>query len=183
MTLNNLGNLYSNTGRLEKTEQAYSEALDIRRRLATANPGFLPDLGMTLNNLGVLYSETGRMDQAEQAYSEALDIYKKERDYSSQFEIYPSLVNAMAQQGVLEYSGLAGHVCDFLELFSIFKSEEEAFAGLMMSFISEKTFEKIDAEKIKENIKDPVCGERFKEFLEMLKTFEADDKAVDKDSI
>jgi tetratricopeptide (TPR) repeat protein len=51
-TLNNLGNVYSNTGRIEKAEQAYSEALDIYRRLATANPRREQDVAGTLNNLG-----------------------------------------------------------------------------------------------------------------------------------
>ena len=38
MTLNNLGNLYSDTGRLANADKAYSEALTIYRELASSNP-------------------------------------------------------------------------------------------------------------------------------------------------
>jgi tetratricopeptide (TPR) repeat protein len=37
-TLNNLGNLYRDTGRLAEADKAYSEALTIRRELATHDP-------------------------------------------------------------------------------------------------------------------------------------------------
>ena len=43
MTLNNLANLYSATQRMKEAEQAYAEALAIRRKLAEANPdAYLP---------------------------------------------------------------------------------------------------------------------------------------------
>ena len=38
MTLNNLGNLYYKTQRLSKSEAAYTEALEIYRRLTKDNP-------------------------------------------------------------------------------------------------------------------------------------------------
>jgi tetratricopeptide (TPR) repeat protein len=73
MTLNNLGLLYSATQRMRDAEEAYAEALAIRRKLAEANPdAYLPDVATTLNNLAILYSATQRMSQAEEAYAEAL---------------------------------------------------------------------------------------------------------------
>src|SRR5204862_518689 len=77
-TLNHLGNLYADTGRLAEAEKANSEALTIRRELAAPDPGaYRPDVAMTLNNLGVLYAHTGRLAEAEKANSEALTVYRR----------------------------------------------------------------------------------------------------------
>ena len=49
-TLNNLGNLYSNTQRLKEAADAYSEALQTQRNLAKDNPqAYLPDVARTLD--------------------------------------------------------------------------------------------------------------------------------------
>ena len=77
LTLNNLGNLYRETGRLAEADKAFSEALTIRRDLAAHDPGaYRPDVALTLNNLGILYWNTGRLAEADKAYSEALTIYR-----------------------------------------------------------------------------------------------------------
>ena len=77
-TLNNLAILYRDTQRMKEAEQAYGEALAIRRKLAETNPdAYLPDVAMTLNNLAILYRDTQRMKEAEQAYGEALATYRK----------------------------------------------------------------------------------------------------------
>jgi tetratricopeptide (TPR) repeat protein len=76
-TLNNLGVLYSDTGRLADADKAYSEALTIHRDLAAHDPGaYRPDVAGTLNNLGILYSDTGRLADADKACNEALTIYR-----------------------------------------------------------------------------------------------------------
>ena len=76
-TLNTLGSLYRNTGRLADAEKADTEALSIFRDLAAQNSGaYRPDLAMTLNTLGILYSETGRFADAEKADTEALSIFR-----------------------------------------------------------------------------------------------------------
>ena len=77
MTLSNLAILYSRTQRIQKAEEAYGEALAIKRKLAEANPdAYLPDVAMTLNNLAILYSGTQRIQKAEGAYEEALAAYR-----------------------------------------------------------------------------------------------------------
>ena len=76
MTLNTLGILYRETGRLADAEKADTEALSIFRDLAAQNSGaYRPDLAMTLNTLGILYRETGRLADAEQADTEAVLIF------------------------------------------------------------------------------------------------------------
>ena len=76
-TLNTLGSLYRNTGRLADAEKADTEALSIGRDLAAHDLGaYRPDLAMTLNTLGILYSETGRFADAEKADTEALSIFR-----------------------------------------------------------------------------------------------------------
>ena len=77
-TLNNLGVLYRDTGRLAEADKAYSEALTIYRELAAHDPGaYRPDVAQTLNNLGILYRDTGRLADADKAYSEALTIRRE----------------------------------------------------------------------------------------------------------
>ena len=77
MTLNNLGNLYSDETRMEEARKAYEEALEIRRDLARQNPAvYRPKVADTLNNLGILYSDENRTEEARKAYAEALEIYR-----------------------------------------------------------------------------------------------------------
>jgi tetratricopeptide (TPR) repeat protein len=60
---------------MKEAEHAYTEALDIRRKLAEVNPDtYKPEVAMTLNNLANLYSVSRCMKKAEQAYIEALAI-------------------------------------------------------------------------------------------------------------
>lgn len=94
-TLNNLAGLHSDTQRLDFAEKEYTEALDIRRRLAekkTESESFLNilwnfleektyesyngDVANTLNNLACLHYRTQRLDLAEKEYTEALDIFR-----------------------------------------------------------------------------------------------------------
>ena len=57
-TLNNLVPLQSYKNEFEDAQKSYKEALEIRRKLAQANPQtYLPDVARTLNNLGNLQKE------------------------------------------------------------------------------------------------------------------------------
>ena len=63
---------------MEEAEARYGEALEIRRRLAKANPAaYEPYLAGTCNNLGILFWQTNRMEEAEARYGEALEIYRR----------------------------------------------------------------------------------------------------------
>lgn len=76
-TLNNLGILLKNSNEFAGARQGYEEALEIRRKLAAANPQtYLPDVAMTLNNLGILLSDSNEFAGARQAYEEALETYR-----------------------------------------------------------------------------------------------------------
>jgi hypothetical protein len=89
--LNNLGILYSDTGRLAEADKAFSEALTIRRDLAARDPGaYRPDVATTLNNLGLLHSNTGRLAEADKAFSEALTNRIKE----CQLDLYADRTSA-----------------------------------------------------------------------------------------
>jgi hypothetical protein len=67
-SLNNLGDLLSDTGRMAEAEGALRESLDIRRSLAGPEPAaFLPDVATSLNNLGALLYAPGRVAEAEGA--------------------------------------------------------------------------------------------------------------------
>ncbi|VAW49786.1 hypothetical protein MNBD_GAMMA04-495 [hydrothermal vent metagenome] len=90
MTLNNLANLYSGDNRSKEAEQAYDEALAIRRSLSKENPSaYQSDVASTLNNLAILYSDDNRLPEAEQAYDEALEIYRSlSKENPSAYGIY-----------------------------------------------------------------------------------------------
>ena len=69
MTLNNLAILYSDTQRMKEAEEAYREALSIRRELAQPIPeAYLPDVADDAEQPGESYSDTQRMKEAEEAY-------------------------------------------------------------------------------------------------------------------
>ena len=60
---------------MAKAEEAYNEALAVRRRLAEANPdAYLPDVATTLNGLTYLYLSNGQIDEAKASGSEAEQI-------------------------------------------------------------------------------------------------------------
>ncbi|KAK5188298.1 hypothetical protein LTR99_011135 [Exophiala xenobiotica] len=74
-TVNNLGNLYKNQGKLDESEQMYQRAL----------AGFDKALGVdhtstlnTVNNLGNLYRDQGKLDEAEQLFRRALAGYARQ---------------------------------------------------------------------------------------------------------
>jgi hypothetical protein len=61
MSLNNLANALSETGDRDGALTIISEAVDVYRRLAQAQPAaFTPDLAGSLNNLANRLRETGR---------------------------------------------------------------------------------------------------------------------------
>jgi tetratricopeptide (TPR) repeat protein len=74
-TLNNLGILYRNTSRFKEAEQAYSEALEIRKTLAAANKdAYLPDVAMTIHNLGLFHFSRKNFPEAFAKLNEAREI-------------------------------------------------------------------------------------------------------------
>ena len=78
MALNNLGNSQFDKNEFEDALKSYKEALDIRRKLAQANPQtYLPYVAMTLNNLGNLQSGKNEFEDALKSYREALEVYRE----------------------------------------------------------------------------------------------------------
>ncbi|MFV2126604.1 tetratricopeptide repeat protein [Micromonospora sp. LOL_013] len=76
--LGSLGNRLSEAGRRDEALTATTEAADVYRRLAQANPAaYEPDLAMSLNNLGVMLSDLGRQDEAMTATAEAVTIRRR----------------------------------------------------------------------------------------------------------
>jgi tetratricopeptide (TPR) repeat protein len=74
-TLNNLANLYRETQRFGEGESAYREALEIRRRLAEANPAVFGDrLAQNLIDLSLLYFKTKKNASACALLAEAEEV-------------------------------------------------------------------------------------------------------------
>lgn len=72
--MNDLGNLYKETGDYNKSEKFLTEAANIRK----TNLGETHELyGISLNNLGSLYEQLGDYERAADLYEQAIDIWQK----------------------------------------------------------------------------------------------------------
>jgi len=73
-TVNNLGLLYADLGRLDEAEKMYQRALQGKEKAWGLEHTSTLD---TVNNLGNLYADLGRLDEAEKMYQRALQGYEK----------------------------------------------------------------------------------------------------------
>jgi tetratricopeptide (TPR) repeat protein len=73
-TVNNLGNLYKNQGKMVEAEEMYMRALEGYEKAWGAE--HTSTLTM-VNNLGNLYANQDKMVEAEEMYMRALEGYKK----------------------------------------------------------------------------------------------------------
>jgi nephrocystin-3 len=68
-TLNNLGNLDGDQGRMEEARKDFAEALQTYRELAQKNPDtYRPYVATTLSNLGILDRKQGQMEEARKEF-------------------------------------------------------------------------------------------------------------------
>jgi tetratricopeptide (TPR) repeat protein len=90
-TVNNLGALYANQGKLDKAEEMYKRALQGREKaLGRDHTSTLE----TVNNLGNLYRDQGKLDKAEEMFERALVGYEKR--FGSDYQHCHSLHRALA---------------------------------------------------------------------------------------
>ena len=91
--------LLARLGRWEKALEATSATVDLRRRLATANPAaFESELGGSLANLGAALSGLGRREEALAATTEAVEVYRRlAQENPAAFERY--LAGALTNVG------------------------------------------------------------------------------------
>jgi tetratricopeptide (TPR) repeat protein len=100
-TVNNLGNLYADQGKLDEAEEMY------RRALAGREKALGPDHTSTLNtvnNLGLLYADQGKLDEAEKTYQRALAGKEKAlgTDHTSTLDMVNNLGLLYRDQGKLD---------------------------------------------------------------------------------
>jgi tetratricopeptide (TPR) repeat protein len=96
-TVNNLGILYADQGRLENAEAMYERALQGKEK--AWGPEHTSTLS-TVNNLGNLYKSQGRLDKAEAMYERALDGYEKALELTI-FKTYVPALNTLECFGIL----------------------------------------------------------------------------------
>ena len=72
MSLNNIGGIYCDQGKLDEALKYYSEALELYKKVD--NPS---DIAVSLNNIGLVYCDQGKLDEALKYYTESLELYKK----------------------------------------------------------------------------------------------------------
>jgi tetratricopeptide (TPR) repeat protein len=73
-TVNNLGNLYGQQGKLDEAKQMYWRALSGYEQ--ALGPEYTSTL-ITVNNLGILYRDQGKLDEAKEMYQRALSGYEQ----------------------------------------------------------------------------------------------------------
>ncbi|KAK5218133.1 hypothetical protein LTR47_011769 [Exophiala xenobiotica] len=100
-TVNNLGLLYTNQGKLDEAERMY------QRALAGYEKALGPDHTSTLctvSNLGLLYANQGKLDEAERMYQRALGGYEKAlgADHTSTLNTVDNLGDLYADQDKLD---------------------------------------------------------------------------------
>ena len=79
--LNILGNRLGEVGRPEEALAPANEAVELRRRLAEANPAaHLPDLAGSLHNLANRLSEVGRREEALAPVNEAVELRRRQAE-------------------------------------------------------------------------------------------------------
>ncbi len=100
--LDELGRAHAAMGHADQALQATSEAVEIRRRLASQRPDvFLPDLATSLNNLGAMQSNLGRWKEALPIILEAVEI--RRRLAAQHPDVFlPDLAGTLNNLGVLQ---------------------------------------------------------------------------------
>ncbi len=102
--LDDLGNLYNDTGKLSQAEVSHIEALETIRDLAEKNPGtYERYMAKILNNLGDFYRNAGKFSEAENAYTEALKIKKDPLEKEKNPEIDESVASTLNSLGLLHF--------------------------------------------------------------------------------
>ncbi|OXV10858.1 hypothetical protein Egran_01381, partial [Elaphomyces granulatus] len=131
-TVNNLGALYTNQGKLDEAEKMYQRALhgyekawgpDHTSTLDTVNnlgilyksQGIGPRSYINVNNWGLLYMNQGKLDEAEKMYQRALPGYETALGLENVTRYLPAL-NTMWNLGYL--FATQGRLAEAKEMFS-----------------------------------------------------------------
>jgi tetratricopeptide (TPR) repeat protein len=107
MSLSNYANYLGDLGQSQQAAEVAKKALDIREKLASAQPErFEPDYAMSLNNYANRLGELGQCQQAAEFAKKALDIHEKlshaqperfEPDYATTLSNYASHLSSLGQ--------------------------------------------------------------------------------------
>ncbi|WP_408652717.1 tetratricopeptide repeat protein, partial [Jatrophihabitans sp.] len=80
VSLDNAGGVRRDQGDLNAALAAFTESLELRRRLAEqygSTPQALRDLSVSLNNVGGMHEQQGNLDAALAAFTESLDLSRR----------------------------------------------------------------------------------------------------------
>jgi CHAT domain-containing protein len=90
--LNNLGNIYWETGELLKAEEAYTQALEKYEILSEKNPDvYTLYVAGVFHNLGVVYTDRGRYGKAQKAFERAITLREQKALWMDLAETFNSL--------------------------------------------------------------------------------------------
>lgn len=103
---NNLGNTYRAGDNMDEAVNAYTEALQLFRKLAVKNPAeFKPFVALILNNLGNFYRNNHNLEEATQSITEALNIYQALSQNKNKETFQPYIALTYNNLGRVYYEG------------------------------------------------------------------------------
>ena len=160
---NNLAGVYGDKGDYDRAIEFYEKALKIREQKLGKDH---PDSAITYGNLASAYGAKGDYDKAIDLGEKALKIFKAGRNYQDIVMTLVSLINSSSKATPIDYPKLSNQICEFLELYDFFSvARAEFITGVDASSFVKEISERLNINKLKENIKERMCIERLNKFL------------------
>ncbi len=166
-TYNNLAGIYHDKKDYDKAIEYFNKALKIAEdRLGRDHP----NTATTYNNLAVVYHAKGDYDKAIGCFNQALNIYRNTKDYLRIFQTLPYLIDATLKSSLVDYLKLSEYICEFLEVYEIFRDKTDVSFRCISLFIRNNTFKDLDIERLKTMIREkpPIFSQRLDGFLNQI---------------
>jgi tetratricopeptide (TPR) repeat protein len=96
-TLNNLGLVYQNQGKLDDAIACYEKSLEIFRQL-----GYDQGIAQNLGNLGIVYRNQGKWDEAISCHEQSLEIFRRLEDDQGIAQNLGNSGNVYQKQGKMD---------------------------------------------------------------------------------
>jgi tetratricopeptide (TPR) repeat protein len=168
ITYNNLAGIYHAKGDSERAIEFYEKALKIRESKLGLDH---PDTADNCNNLALVYHAKGEYGKAIDFYEKSLKIYERGKSYMRIFLTLPFLIDSFSHLQPIDYSRIGVYLCDFLELFEIFRDKKDEIVFYVINFfIQNKTFERIAPDRLKDSIIHDLSKRRLDNFFNLIQS-------------
>lgn len=167
-TYNNLAAVYKHIREYDRAIWFYEKALKIcEEKLGLHHP----NVAATYNNVALVYYAKEEYDREIWFYKKALTIYKKCKSFKNSFITLANLIDAISHLQPIDYNSIAGYLCDFLELFEIFRDKgDKAVFDMIGLFAQNRTFERIAPDSLKNSITHDLSKRRLDTLLNLIQS-------------